>query len=54
MVVTRQFLMEGFAAHRDKGAKLISAEDLTIRNVRAISVTQPAESDWQEAGAVGE
>jgi phthalate 4,5-dioxygenase len=51
IAVTRQFLLESVAAYRDTGTKPVPAKDPTASMVRAISMTLPADADWQEAGS---
>jgi nitrite reductase/ring-hydroxylating ferredoxin subunit len=51
IAVTRQFLLESVAAHQDTGDRPVPAEDPTATMIRAVSLTLPAEADWQDAAA---
>ena len=51
IAVTRQFLLESVAAHRDTGARPVPAWDSTATMIRAVSQTWPVEADWQDAAA---
>ncbi len=51
IVVTRRFLLDAVQAHRASGVRPAGADDPESFMVRAVSLTLPAEADWQEAGA---